>query len=53
VVVYGRTYLSGGDHDADFLNSFGEFFGLQGVAVVQIEVFEGFQKDLLLVLHST
>ncbi len=46
-------YLSGGDHDAYLLDSFSELLWLEGVAVIQIEVFEGFQKDLLLILHST
>jgi hypothetical protein len=46
-------YLSGGDHDTYLLDSFSELLWLQRVAVIQIEVFEGFNKDLLLILHST
>jgi hypothetical protein len=46
-------YLSSWDHDTYLLDSFSELLWLQGVAVIQIEVFEGFQKDLLLILHST
>jgi hypothetical protein len=46
-------YLSGRDHDTYLLDSFSELLWLQSVAVIQIEVFEGFNKDLLLILHST
>ena len=46
-------YLSSWDHDTYLLDSFSELLRLKGIAVIQIEVFEGFQKDLLLILHST
>ena len=48
-VVALKTYLSGGDHDADLLDSLGKFIGLDSAVVVQVEILEGLQEDGLLV----
>ena len=44
-----NTYLSGGDHDTDLLDSFGELIRLHSAVIVQIEVLEGLEEDSLLV----
>jgi len=38
-----RTYLSGGDHDANLLDGLGELVGLDGAVVVQIKVLESLE----------
>lgn len=43
------TYLSGGDHDANLLNGFGELIRLNSAIVVQVEILESLKKNGLLV----
>ena len=42
-----NTYLLGGDHDTDLLDSLGEFIGLNRAGVVQVEVLERLGEHLL------
>lgn len=46
------TYLLGGDHNTDLLNSVGELVGLNTAGVVEIEVLETLVENLLLGLNS-
>ena len=43
------TYLSGGDHDTDLLDSLGKLIRLHSAVVVQVEVLESLEEDGLLV----
>ena len=43
------TYLSGGDHDTNLLDSLGELIGLHSAVVVQVEVLESLQQNGFLV----
>ena len=49
MVLALNTYLSGGDHDTDLLDSLGELIRLHSAVIVQIEVLEGLEEDSLLV----